>query len=347
MTPNGTAIEWTHRPGTKGETWNPIAGCAIVSPGCIRCYAMRMARRIELMSSASKRDTHYAGTTRVVNGNPVWTGKVAVAPDDVWEKPLRWKSPRTIFVNSMSDLFHPAVTDEGIDRVFATAALTPQHVYIILTKRSDRMRAYMNGFTCDGARRFHIADAAGRMVEDGDNAHDWVANAAWPLPNVWLGVSAERQQEADERREDLRTLAGAGWTTFVSYEPALGPVDWSGWEFLKQLIAGGESGPQARPGHPDWYRAARDFAAAHGIAFFFKQWGAWHPLVDRDRDDPDWRKDYSISLNDSRPDIAWLNLAGGRGFHGERFHIMHRLGKKTAGRMLDGVEHSAFPAVSP
>jgi protein gp37 len=338
-----TAIEWTHRPGTKGETWNPIAGCDIKSPGCVNCYAMRQARRIELMSSASHRRTHYAGTTRVVNGNTVWTGKITVAPDDVWAKPLRWKSPRTIFVNSMSDLFHEAVKDETIDRVFATAALTPQHVYIILTKRPDRMRQYFDVF----------ADAL--MVTDRVKAKMWEISVlrtdhfpgGWPLLNVWLGVSAERQQEADERREDLRTLASAGWTTFVSYEPALGPVDWTGWEFLKQLIAGGESGPRARPSHPDWYRTARDFAAAHGIAFFFKQWGEWHPLVDRDRDDPDWREDYSIRLNDSRPDIAWLNHAGGRGFHGERFHVMHRLGKKSAGRLLDGVSHGDFPTVSP
>src|SRR6202012_186572 len=120
-------------------------------------------------------------------------------------------------------------------------------------------------------------------------------------------------------------LAAQGWISFVSYEPALGPIDWSGWEFLRWLISGGESGPDARPTHPDWHRGARDFCAAHGIAYFFKQWGNWWPELDRDRDDPDWRQPYG---NYREPHFRILNLAGGQGFHGERVHVMRYCSKK-------------------
>jgi protein gp37 len=220
-----TTIEWTKRPGTRGETWNPVAGCTILSPGCTHCYAMRMAARIEAINAAAGTATHYAGTTKPSKAGPVWTGKLAVAPDAIFLKPLRWRAPRTVFVNSMSDLFHEDVPDAVIDRAFAVMALTPNHTYQILTKRSARMRAYISGFECDGARRFNVADAAGRMMEDGDNACDEVSNCRWPLPNVWLGVSAERQQEADERVPDL--LATPAAIRFVSAEPLLGEIDFS------------------------------------------------------------------------------------------------------------------------
>ena len=121
-------IEWTD------ATWNPIVGCSIVSPGCTNCYAMQMAARIETM-----RPSHYDGTTKKVNGNAVWTGKVALAPDTILTAPLRWKRPRKIFVNSMGDLFHESIPDADIDRAFAVMALSPQHTFQVLTKRAERM----------------------------------------------------------------------------------------------------------------------------------------------------------------------------------------------------------------
>lgn len=130
-----TGIEWTD------ATWNPVAGCAIVSPGCTNCYAMKMAARIEAMQPNS----HYAGLTKKVNGNAVWTGRFATAPDSIISQPLRWKRPRRIFVNSMSDLFGEGVTDETIDKVFAIMALSPQHIFQVLTKRPERMREYIGG----------------------------------------------------------------------------------------------------------------------------------------------------------------------------------------------------------
>ncbi|UJX46609.1 DUF5131 family protein [Xanthobacter sp. YC-JY1] len=320
-----SAIEWTD------ATWNPIVGCSLVSPGCTNCYAMRMAARLEAMGQAA-----YAGTTKPSAAGPVWTGKVSLHRPALF-KPLDWKKPRSIFVNSMSDLFHPAVRVEDILHVFTVMAIAHQHDFQILTKRNDRMRRFIRqpDLLAQIYANWYSFSGGAREVH------------GWPLPNVLIGVSVEDQRRADERRRDLRSLAELGWRTFVSYEPALGPVDWTGWEFLSGLISGGESGPRARPTHPDWHRAARDFCAAHGIPYFFKQWGAWEVAVDRDNEDPDWRAGYARKFDDSKPDIAWLNLAGGRGFHGERFHVMRRVGKARAGRLLDGREHNDLPRRAP
>lgn len=355
-----SSIEWTD------ATWNPIAGCSLKSPGCAHCYAMPTARRHELMMAALGRVSPYAGLTRVVNGKAVWTGDMRLV-EAALTLPLRWQRPRRIFVNSMSDLFHESVPDEWIDRVFAVMALCPQHTFQVLTKRADRMRAYLTRGPGGGKQdvRNHLAwNVVGNVLRL--VAPDWTkepvdgkwrsraigACGTWPLANVWLGVSAEDQRRADERVPDL--LATPAAVRFVSAEPLLGPIDfhdyfvralnWCGAP-LDWIIVGGESGPGARPMHPDWARQIRDACAAAGVAFHFKQHGSWTVAMDREAQDPDWRADYSHTLNDSRPGIAWLNLAGGRGFHGERFHVMRRVGKSAAGRLLDGVEHNGFPEV--
>jgi len=163
----------------------------------------------------------------------------------------------------MGDLFHEDVPDEWIDRVFAVMALCPQHTFQVLTKRDKRMRKYVT------AKRFdEINSYAGLYGHWSD-----MPNAGWPLPNVWLGVSVEDQKRADERREHLEQTPAA--IKIVSYEPALGPVDWSLWAFVHQIISGGESGVGALPSHPDWHRATRDYCANYSIAYFFKQHGEW------------------------------------------------------------------------
>lgn len=352
-----TAIEWTER------TWNPIVGCSIVSPGCTNCYAMKMARRLDLMGVA-----HYAGLTQQTKAGAVWTGKLALAPEHVLLEPLRRRKPTTYFVNSMGDLFHEAVPDAWVDRVFAVMALAPHHTFQVLTKRAARMREFVTSLHAARA----LAPIAWHLVKDIELAPRDMTLAR-TLPNVWLGVSAEDQKRADERIPEL--LATPAAVHFASNEPALGPVDYTRLQLsygrwlnaltgelwtpghagensftirgpkLDWIIVGGESGPGARPMHPDWPRQIRDQCAAAGTAFFFKQWGNWFPLVDRDKDDPDWRLDYSRRYSDDLPGIAWLNIAGGRGFHGDRFHIMGRGMKATAGRFLDGVEHNAMPEV--
>jgi protein gp37 len=327
---------------------------------------MQMASRIEAcsagLSPGHRGAPHYAGTTKIVNGKPVWTGKIGIASDEVLTAPLRRKKPTTWFVNSMSDLFHENVPDEAIDKVFAVMALTPQHTYQVLTKRSARMRDYINSCCAKLGRQSELRilidrfeqrpteNVQGRLRVSGTPESGWK-----PLPNVWLGVSTERQQEADERIPDL--LATPAAVRFISAEPLLGPIDLrhiapsdtgyinalssSTGPNLDQVIVGGENGE--RPMHPDWARSLRDQCAAAGTAFFFKQWGSWYPTIDRDRDDPDWRRDYGCA-NRQPNKYKILNLAGGCGFHGERVHLMQRNNSKsTTGRLLDGVEHNGMP----
>lgn len=370
---DATGIEWTD------ATWNPVVGCSVVSPGCTNCYAMSMAARIERMQPGS----HYAGTTQPSKAAPVWTGKLALAPEHILLAPLRWRKPRRIFVNSMGDLFHEDVPDGWIDQVFAIMALTPQHTFQVLTKRSARMRDYCSDPSTPGriARviidkmmiekawpfRFSVARWPIQSVGDTDDPDD--ITVAWPLRNVWKGVSTEDQRRADERVPDL--LATPAAIRFVSAEPLLGKIDFClinpvrdergaitawldalrGLQFgsqqhttakLDQIIVGGESGPRARPMHPYWARLPRDECAVTGTAFFLKQWGEWASIYDRDRDDPDWRHVPKPGDWDRK---RWLNLAGGQGFHGDKLNMMRRVGKHAAGRLLDGVEHNAMPEV--
>lgn len=198
-------------------------------------------------------------------------------------QPLHWRRPRRIFWNSMTDTFGEFVPSGWIDRQFAVAALTPQHTHLFLTKRAERMRKYFAGPSF-GMRVGGelMRSARGNLSAECaviDLVHQLTVIGT-PLRNCVLGVSAEDQPRADERREHLAALAQMGWRTFVSYEPAIGPVDWRGWEFLSWLISGGESGPHARPSHPDWHRAARDQCAAAGVAFFMKQMTKKAPIPD-------------------------------------------------------------------
>lgn len=242
-------IEWTDK------TWNPIVGCTIVSPGCTNCYAMKMAARIELMGG--KGAERYAGTTKKVNGKAVWTGLVNDAGLDVLLKPMSWKKPQRIFVNSMSDLFHEDVTDAQIDAVMGVIAETPHHTYQVFTKRSARMRSYMNALES-------------RVDEWNCNSMlDW---ADFPLKNLWLGVSIEDQKRLHERLDDIVNTSAA--VRAVSAEPLLGPLEF-GQDMAKLdwVIVGGESGHNARPMNPQWARDIRDQALKYGVAFNFKQNG--------------------------------------------------------------------------
>lgn len=235
-------IEWTD------ATWNPVTGCTKVSPGCDHCYAETFAER-----------------WRGVPGHHFEAGfDVTLRPERL-EQPFGWRNPRRIFVNSMSDLFHDAVPDEFIAQVFATMAQAGWHTFQVLTKRHGRMRSLLSG------------DRLWKAVEDVAQGY-----VRWPLPNVWLGVSVEDQKRADVRIPALLDTPAA--VRFISAEPLLGPVSlWhlidpkgSGVEEPRELdwiIAGGESGPGARPCELDWLRALRDQCEWSGSAFFLKQLG--------------------------------------------------------------------------
>ncbi len=222
----GSAIEWTE------ATWNPVAGCTVLSPGCTNCYAMRMARRLEAMGQKK-----YESTTRVSGGRPKWTGTI-VLDERSLELPKTWQKGRLVFVNSMSDLFHEDVPLEFIQRVFGVMADTSRHTYQILTKRSERL-AELSEFL------------------------------QWP-PNVWMGVSVESQKYWP-RVDDLRKAKAC--VRFLSLEPLLGPIELTNLSGIHWVIAGGESGPGARPLKPEWVRSIRDACTRQTVAFHFKQWG--------------------------------------------------------------------------
>ena len=358
-----TKIEWTD------ETWNPITGCTLVSDGCANCYAARLA------ATRLKHHPSRKGLARLNKaGVAKFTGKVRFNAQ--WlTQPLKWKRPRMIFVCAHGDLFHEDVPDEWIDQVFAVMALCPQHIFQVLTKRPERMREYLTGNRwADGHASERIGYQASELSEQYDISSmapsalihgptpdlpsvAWPRPDMWPLPNVWLGTSIEDQATADARIPALLDTPAA--KRFISAEPLLEPVTfrWAKWQPLSRsgttneldglrkldwVIVGGESGPNARPMHPDWARTLRDQCEEAEVPFFFKQWGAWVVALDRDEQDPDWRADYSNKYADGDK-TRWLNIAGGCGFHGERFHVMRRAGKSAAGRLLDGVEHNAMP----
>jgi protein gp37 len=225
-----TQIEWTD------ATWNPVVGCSIVSAGCTNCYAMEMARRLEAM-----RIEKYQGLTRQSGRRAVWNGVVR-EDRSALTIPLTWKKPKKIFVNSMSDLFHEAVSDKFILNVWAVMRDTPHHHYQILTKRPERMAAIV-----------------GNQIKS-------------VLPNVWLGTSVERA-DVTGRINSLRGIPAA--IRFISFEPLIGPVGSIDLTGIHWAIVGGESGKSARPIREEWIDEIYDWCLAYDTAFFFKQWGAW------------------------------------------------------------------------
>jgi protein gp37 len=249
---NQTSIEWTRGDdGSPGRTWNPVTGCTKVSPGCDHCYAEGIARR-------------FAGSKAFPNGF-----EVTLHPERLGA-PLRWKKPVRVFVNSMSDLFHDDVPDEYIAQVFAVMAATPQHTYQILTKRHGRMRSLLN------SGEFSMVQVADEAIE-----RLGLDGIPWPLPNVWLGVSAEDQKRADLRVPALLNTPAA--IRFVSAEPLLGTLNldslWGGGIWgpgLDWVIVGGESGPGARRMELSWAAGLVNDCRALGIAPFVKQLGSAH-----------------------------------------------------------------------
>ncbi|MDT3735531.1 MAG: phage Gp37/Gp68 family protein [Denitratisoma sp.] len=302
---DNSAIEWTE------ATWSPVTGCDPISPGCKHCYAKR---EVETRWSKNPKSVWYGRPFNDVRCHPE-----ALAGA---RSPLTWKRPRRIFVCPRADLFHDNVPVDFIRAVFDVMAACPQHTFQVLTKRAARMQFLLW------------------------SEFDWT-----PLPNIQIGVSVEDQAAADERIPLLlQTPAAMRW---VSAEPLLGPVSLGQWigvhhhpdndasnfavkELVKAArkmmgpsidwcIVGGESGPKARSMHPNWARSLRDQCAAAGVPFLFKQWGEWLPRADAFRQN--------------------LLIGGGAAHHTFGDVAMARVGKKAAGRLLDGVLHDEYPEV--
>lgn len=306
-----TKIEWAD------AVWNPTTGCTPVSEGCENCYARRFAYRLR-------------GRCGYPADDPF---RVTLHPERL-EEPLKWKKPRRVFVNSMGDLFHEDVPTAFIAEIFDVMAGAGQHTFLILTKRPERMKhllVYGDSMKCDSPEHHRLL-------------------CAMPLRNVWLGVTAENQQAADERIPTLLQTPAA--VRFISAEPLLGPVDlelylpyhnhplkdeWhrNGYHIrrlnigitegtLDWIICGGETGPNARPMHPDWVRSLRDQCKAAGMPFWFKSWGEWsHLSQEREKGWPLARQVHEW------PDGTFSM----------------RVGKKYAGRLLDGRAWDELPEV--
>lgn len=349
-------IEWTD------ETWNPVTGCTRVSAGCDHCYAARMSRRLEAMGQAK-----YAGLTTPKHFN----GRVQFWPSELGV-PYTWRKPRRVFVCSMSDLFHNHVPHNAVCEILATVYECQQHTFQVLTKRPVRMCQFFErddlrkGIAATAWTRFAARHPEGAETLPYDDVLEDVC-ANWPLPNLWIGTSVEDQQTADHRIPELLKCPAA--VRFLSCEPLLGPVDldapwhghtvadptvcqWCGGYLdlsrshdcydpkpgIDWVIVGGESGPGARPMHPAWVRSIRDQCREAGVPFFFKQWGDWFP---RDQ----WESNPELVLPDD--DQSYFSIDHSRvhcfddGF-GD-MTVMHRVGKKASGRILDGREWNEFP----
>ena len=328
-------IEWTD------VTWNPIVGCTRVSEGCRHCYAERMAKRLQAMGNKNYADT--------VDKHGRWTGKVNLVPDAL-EKPLHWRKPRRIFVCSMSDLFHESVPDKFIAAIFSIMLQAQTHTFQVLTKRPKRMHEWISRcgdkdglgwITHDATPPKKAFCGTGIIVGNDDN---------WPLPNVHLGVSVENQAMANERIPWLlQAPAAVHW---ISLEPMLGPVDL--WDLITDrddmgdrvpiidgVVVGGESGPGARPMHPDWVRSVRDQCQEAGVAFFFKQWGEWFPKLDWAF--PTMRYEWGTLDVDGNLYLTTPRNSCQGDESETREYVMIRVGKKAAGRVLDGRTWDEWP----
>lgn len=356
-----TKIEWCE------ETWNPIVGCTKISPGCDHCYAERMAKRLKAMSEkydGKGSDTLHRSATgpyaEVISAKGTWNGFTSFVKSAM-EKPLHWKTPRKIFVCSMGDLFHESALIRWIDMIIAMAALVPKHIFIILTKRPEKMFDYFKASKDDLIERWGDACyeiGVSDKNDDIDSPPCWIHNRLqdeWPMNNLWLGVTAENQEQANIRISILLEIPAV--KRFVSVEPMLGPIDFydiqKGNEFyhalkgfgdisgsnghfggtkLDWVICGGESGPGARLMHPDWVRSLRDQCQNAGTPFFFKQWGEWVPEDQASK--PLYEKYLTMPINNWPKHLP-------QDPHGQK--LFFKAGKKAAGSTLDGEKFKEYP----
>lgn len=318
-----SGIEWTD------ATWNPVVGCDRVSPGCDNCYAIAMSRRIQAAGNEA-----YQGLVE----DDDWTGVVRCLPERL-DQPERWRRPRRIFVNSMSDLFHPDVPVDLIVRVFNIMAGTSRHRYQVLTKRPQRMAQILSR-----VRRCRL----GWLTHNGEDptsyggtGHVVAEYDGWPLPNVWLGTSIEKNPYTF-RADRLRETPAA--VRFLSLEPLLGPLPSLDLTGIDWVIVGGESGPGARPMHPDWVREIRDRCVEAGVAFFFKQWGEWAPHHDGIPYVRESKHRMNLRTVTLHPDGTEYDRRRPDTWPGST--MLWRIGKRAAGRELDGRTWDEYPEAS-
>ena len=325
-------IDWLNMPGYKGETWNPFVGCTKVSAACKNCYAEKMAFRLSSIALTKNKPTALDYYVDVISWGK-WNGKTEFV-EPALKKPLYWKKPRMIFVCSMSDLFHENNSFKDIDSVFGIFSQTPQHKYILLTKRSKRALEFFKWFGNQ------IKETGFDSIpSQSDNSLDYYS----PLENVWIGVTVE-ELKYTPRIDDLLKIPAA--IHLVSLEPMLEELDISDYlHDLDWIICGGESGHNARPMHPDWVRSIRDQCKESGTSFFFKQWGEWS--MTGNNQDFDFLPNnktkqgtilITTELEPKRGKIGFVGMG--------KYNIgtwFKKVGKSKSGSELDGHHHKEFP----
>lgn len=314
-------IEWTQ------TSWNPLVGCTKVSEGCRNCYAIRFSHRMSTTVPS------YFGITKKINGKPEWSDKIRVDRNKLrW--PLTWKRARMIFVNSMSDMFHERVDDLDIAEIFAIMATESRHTFQILTKRPQRMAKLLTDETFKKSVTTYL--------------HNWgyslKLDNVWPLRNVWVGASVENEKSAIERVPYLlMTPAAIRW---ISAEPLLGRITKCSLGIklrgIQWIVAGGETGPNARPAYPDWFRALRDLCVSSGVPFFFKQWGEWGTVENLKV----YKNSQLAIVDPATGDFFLRNKTYNLLMPVEKSRHMIRAGRKAAGRLLDGKEWNEYPNLS-
>jgi len=340
-----------------------------VSAGCKNCYAAAFAHRFD------KPGGRYEGLTRMTPDGPKWVGE-ARPIHGMLHRPMEWKKPCKVFVNSMSDLFHPDVPYEFIAAVFGIMAVCRQHIFQVLTKRPDRMKEWFEWAENDMQGRHKvpsIAHHAACIVDSYSRKHSDRINKAinrmgfgylskgWPLPHVWLGVSVEDDSTMDRVETLLTVPAAVHW---VSFEPLLGailiPDEYLNGEYaprdhggvmaeelgpkLGWVVVGGESGHKGRPMSLNWVRTLRDQCQHAGIPFLFKQWGEWKPHVGVEEVAENVTVDMPLPTAQPYGKNTFIKANGKKyEFYGGGLHWMRRTGKKAAGRELDGRIWDEYP----
>lgn len=352
-------IQWLNLPGYQGETWNPLLGCRKISEGCANCYAETQAN-----IRAGNTKTCYRHV--ITNGN--WNGESHLAFNAL-DKPFTWKKPRVVFVCSMGDLFFAKHSFQDIDRVFTSIACNPQHLFIVLTKRPKRMSEYLN----DPLTRSNLSYNILKSKNNRFAVMDPLQDSAWPLKNLWIGVTAENQEQANFRIPFLLNIPAA--IRFFSNEPALGPINftkipmgdirhdsltgygevsadysYSNDQKLDWVIVGGESGHKARPIHPEWVRSVRDQCAEANTPFFFKQWGEYKPIsINRTGIQPYNSKSNPYTLYTNKAGDIFELVDKDAEFlvcgdsDNEYYQAIQKVGKKHSGNLLDGKKYEAYP----
>lgn len=305
--------------GIADKAWQVVVGCDPKMPCAPRCWARRTVARVVECQGDKAREVFQIALTP---DKQKWSGVVSLDENHLRD-PLGWRKPALIATGFHGDCGR--LDKQALDRILAVMGLSPQHRFLPLTKCADRVAEYLQG-------------AAFSYIRALMDQPDWISLPAgrsfprwpqsWPMVNVNIGCSVMNQSEADRMREPMAQIAALGWSTHVWYEPAIGPVNWNGWEFLRGMISGGESGANSRPSHPQWHRDTRDWCVSNGIPYNLKQWGDWTPICND-----------SVPYGEFHGAGNWVDSC----LCAEGSQAMYRVGKKAAGRMLYGRTWDGIP----